>query len=355
MNIRSFLVATFVIGGSMAFAQVCPPASDSTVLVPSRDAQANSYVLPSSTVTSTTVVPYGSGPMVSTMPGTVMMPMPSTTMSMVPPANMSPDTASIVNQIIALRSDVHALQGQVYAAALELRGQQLVSRVNELMANEMLFRQQIAANPTLPNAQATSLQLSAQADALNRDLASFNRELSLIPADQRPYLAQQLNAFTVAYWDPTMQNFAAYRTQFTTNATAYQPAYASNAWLQPWVANYQTSLDNLAAAPQNYASVSWWSETRVLGTSETYPGTMMSLPQGAVIYIPANTASTMGLTSTGTTGTMGMTTSTGTTTTMTGPETNPNSPNTAGATGATPPSATATTTPAPDTTTGTGY
>jgi hypothetical protein len=211
-------------------------------------------------------------------------------------ANMSPDTASLINQINGLRSDIHALQGTMQASAIEQRGQMLVNRMNSLMADEISFRQQIAANPNLPNAQATANNLSQRADALNRDIASFNVELSMVSPDQRPYVAPQLNAFTAAYWNPTVQRFASYSSQFTAQAsTAYQPAVASNPWLPSWESSYQNSINTVASAPQTYASANWWSTTQVLGSTEVFPGcgtSSMVLPQGSMLVVPNSSVTT---------------------------------------------------------------
>jgi hypothetical protein len=302
MKIRSLLAATALLGSSLVYAQMCPPltsSSGSVCLVPSSSANVTSNVpLGSTTVAA---VPYTMVAGTTQVYTSSMCPTPSNVSTIYPmpitatnacPTNVSADTACIVNQISALRGDVRALQGQVQASALELRGQQLVTRMNELMASEMLFRQRIAANPNWPDAQNTAMMLSLQSDSLNRDLAAFNREIALIPVDQRPYIATNLNTFTVAYWDPTVQRFNQYSSQFPMTQTIYQPAFAANPWLQTWYTNYQTSLNTLSTQPQVYASNAWWTPgtTRVLGSTEVYmaPG-MMTVPAGGtVVILPPN-------------------------------------------------------------------
>jgi hypothetical protein len=338
MKIRSILAATLLIGSSLAYAQTCP-TTGSTCLVPSRAmSSANTYISPTCPTISSTACPtvattlpysggliaqqqiYGMQPVVASQPfyvvpqagiqptaniyanGQIPCGQPNVSLISTPIntastcSNVSPDTACLMSQVVGLRNDVHALQGSVRAATLEVRGQQLVSRVNSLMASELLFRQQLAQNPNLPNASTLAFALSQQSDSLNNDLADYNRELSLIPVDQRPYLASDMNSFTIAYWNPTMQRFADYHNSFNAAAlNAYQPAYASNPWLQGWQSNYQASLGNLAIAPQNYASVSWWSGSAVAGSMECYPNAnpnAVMVPSGSVIYIPANSLST---------------------------------------------------------------
>ncbi|OPZ87772.1 MAG: hypothetical protein BWY76_00308 [bacterium ADurb.Bin429] len=208
------------------------------------------------------------------------------------PANISMETACLINELRATRADIRA-------ASLELRGQMLVDRMNQLQAREELFRQQVAMNPSAQYDRTTALQLQAEAMTLSNDIAAFNRELSMIPADQRPYLAQRLNTFTVAYWQPATQQFTVYRSGFQQNSPgAYQPAFASNAWLQTWHTNYNTALGNVTTSQQNLAAANWWSGTaaagvpttgtpQVLGTTEMYPG--MTVQPGSAIVLPAGT------------------------------------------------------------------
>jgi hypothetical protein len=242
----------------------------------------------------------------------------TTTMAACP--NVTPDTACLINELRMTRAEVRA-------QALQLHGLMLTSRMNQLMADEMLFRQTISANPNSPDARMMSARLQSEAAALNSDIVAFQNELALVPADQRPYLAQSLNTFDVAYWTPAMQRFAQYNTQFQqTASTAYQPAVAANAWLPSWQTAYQSSVNNIAMQPQVFASNRWWTTTAsaqvpttttttVLGSTETYPmqtmptnvqpGSAIYLPAGSVIIIPPSStmsSSTPNLT-TGATGT----------------------------------------------------
>lgn len=215
------------------------------------------------------------------------------------PATVTPDTASIITEIRALRADIRA-------TALEVQGQMLVSRMNDLAAREMIFRQLVSTNALTPDQRMIALQLQADATALNTDIAAYTQSLNAIPADQRPYLAQRLNTFDVVYWQPATQQFVQYRTGFQQNAsTAYQPAYANNAWLQPWQTNYSTALNTLGATQQTFASTRWWTTTAsagaptVLGSTEMYPGSMtiqpgsaIVLPAGTVIIVPPTSATT---------------------------------------------------------------
>lgn len=314
MKLRSVSVATTLLAGSLAFAQVCPPTTGGAAcLVPSRQAsamQATTYTAPMTSGSLVTVLPYsggmsyqspmygmatpmmygaatpmyGAGACATPMYGaaTGMIPMYSTGMqASTSYLNISPDTAFLANQISALRSDVRGVQGQIRASAIEMRGQELTSRVNQLIAEETIFRQQLAANPNLPNAQATANLLAFQADTLNRDLAAYNREIAMVPMELRPYVANDLNTFTVAYWNPTMQRFAEYRAQFS--PTNYQHAFAANPWLQNWTTGYQTSLNNIGTVQQTYAMSSWWGQTSmVAGSMEMYPGGVAYVPVGTV-------------------------------------------------------------------------
>lgn len=379
-------MATLLMCGSLALAQVCPPTAAGTVcLVPPRTA-ATTTITSTSAACPTVTLPMSNVPMtyqmssvpmyqpayqVTTMPMGCQVPMASVPMQpmqfsmapmasvpmqpmqfsmapmagcpmgasvmntgMVPisslmpscPSSVSADTSCLLSAISGLRNDVRATNAQIYATSLTLRGQMLTSRINALMTQEMLFRQQLAANPNMPNAQAQAAALQAEAMSINRDIAAFNQELAMVPADQRPYLASSLNTFDVVYWQPTMQSFASYRNQFQQASATYQSAVAANPWLPAWQTQYQTSINNIATTPQVYASARWWTGTQVLGSTEMYPsgimtapsGSMMSLPAGATIYIPPSSMSTTTGT-VGTTGTMVMP-NTGTST-MTIPQT----------------------------------
>jgi len=273
------LLATLLVSGTLALAQVCPQGYTPTgsVCVPSM-------------VSSVPSVAYPTG--ISTSAATVTSPV-------CPNMAVSPGTACLLNEMEAVR-------GQILASQLTMQGQSLTSRINSLQAQEMAFRQQLAANPNMPNAQMTALQLSAEANALNRDIAAYNTTISMVPAVQRPFVAQQMNAFDVAYWQPTVQQFSVYQASLPTVSTTYQPAFAANPWLQPWIANYQASVGSVGQTQQVFASTRWWTQPTavVSGTTEVFPvtgGSYMMLPSGAVIFIPPNVAAT-----TGTMGTMGV-------------------------------------------------
>ncbi len=255
-----------------------------------------------------------------------------------PISSVSPETACLLNEIAALRTEVRAERADIRATALEMRGQALSERLNQLMANELMFRQIVASNPNTTSAQLQAMQIQSQADTLYRDIAAYNAELGTIPTDLRPYMATRINTFQQVYWNPSMQQFAAYRSQFPQSASTYQNAYASAPWLQTWYSRYQTSINNIASVPQTYASANWWSNMQVAGTMETYPGatpstmtasttmttapmatgtttmpsgTMMTapsgmnLPTGAVIFIPAGSIMNINTAPMGTTGTTG--------------------------------------------------
>jgi len=282
MKLSSLLVATMLLSGSLAMAQVCPPSTSNTsCLVPSNTVTYQPGVLTASATTTcpptaTTVVP---GCMVGTVPagGTC--------------GNVSPDTACILNELRANRATL-------MLAGLEMRGTMLTNRTDRLISDETIFRTRLAANPTWPDAQVTSMQISNEATLLNRDIIAYNRELSMIPADQRPYIASSLNTYDTLYWEPTLAELSNYQTSFAQNVTVYQPAYACNTWLQGWVTNYQTTVVSLGQTPQTFASARWWSTTQVLGSTEFYPGqpaagSTMVLPSGSAIFIPASSNSAM--------------------------------------------------------------
>lgn len=286
------LLATLLVSGALALAQVCPPG----------------YTMPMGSA-------YGTYPMVSSVPSVVyptgMYPSGVYPMGMYPtgmyPTGMSTSQvqmSSLSNS--AVLSELSAIRGQILATQLTMQGQALTTRMNSLISQETMLRQALAANPNLPNAQLMALQLSAEADALNRDIAAFNTTVSMVPAAQRPFVAQQMNTFDVAYWQPAVQRFSQYQASLPTAATTYQPAYAANPWLQPWFTGYQASVSSVSQTQPVFASVRWWTQptTVVLGSTEVFPGTSTGgyymMPNGAVIFIPANTAAT-----TGTMGTMG--------------------------------------------------
>jgi len=267
------LLATLLVSGAIALAQTCPPGMMMSM---------------GSSSVPTVVYPLGTMPVASATGSMVTSPVCPNTM-------VSQETACILNEMAAVR-------GQILSSQLTMQGQSLTSRINSLMSEEMQFRQALASNPNLPNSQVTALHLTAEAEALNRDIAAFNTTLSMVPAAQRPFVAQQLNTFDVAYWQPTIQRFNTYSASLPQFTTIYQPAFAVNPWLQPWVTNYQASVTTLQQTPQVFASVRWWTTqptTVVLGSTEVFPATSTGgyymLPNGAVIYIPASTAANTGM------------------------------------------------------------
>lgn len=325
MTFRSLVASTLLLAGSLVFAQTCPAGT--VCLVPSQyQASTSTTYMTPNMVTSAAVVPYTGTSMMTMVPMNSMVctvPMTTGMTSMYPttmgvtgmyPTTMgmtsmypmgtttvSTDTAVLANQIAALRADVQSLQATVRATNLQMRAQDLASRMNQLMTDEQTFRQQLAANPNLPNAQLTANNLSMRAAAINNDLNSFYRELSLIPVNQRPGIATELSAYTAATWDPTLQRFSQYSTDFTTQAaTAYQPAVAANPWLTDWQTSYRASLTGVQTTQTAFAPNNWLSGSRVAGMMETYPGGgTVTLPPGAVIYIPAGTImTTSGVTTT---------------------------------------------------------
>jgi|GEM_PF-2443610 len=268
------LLATLLVSGAMALAQTCPPGMMTST---------GSGMVP------TVVYPTGTMPVASATTGSMVA------SPVCPNAMVSQDAACILNEMAAVR-------GQILSSQLTLQGQMLTSRIDALMSEEMQFRQAFANNPNLPNAQVTALRLNAEAEALNRDIAAFNTTLSMVPVAQRPFVAQQMNTFDVAYWQPTIQRFNTYTASLPQVSVSYQPAFAANPWLQPWVSNYQASVTTLQQTPQVFASVRWWTTqptTVVLGSTEVFPATSTGgyylLPNGAVIYIPANTAANTGM------------------------------------------------------------
>ena len=267
------MVAALLVSGILAVAQVvCPPSFG----------QPYGGAFPTTGTIGT--IPWSTGTMT-----------PGFGMTAAAPGLLCP-TTGLSRDNACLLSEIRALRGDVIAAALTMQGQTLTTRLNQLMAQEMVFRQAIAAEPNLPNAQLMALQFNMEAQALNRDMAAFTRQLSMIPVEQRPYLATSLNTFDVVYWQPTIQAFGEYRAQLPAAGVTYQPALAQNPWLQTWFTNYQTALTPLSQTPQVFASARWWNQPMVLGSTEMFPGTgsMMVMPNGSVIFIPAGTASIMG-------------------------------------------------------------
>lgn len=268
-------------------------------------------------VTGTTTYPASGGTMYcptgsAMIPGTGVATMAGLS-TICPAGSVSQETSCVMNELAALRNEVRTVRGDMLALTLESRGQMLASRMNQLIAQEMMFRQAIAANPNLPNARQTAFELNSEAEALNRDIAAFNRELGLVPVEVRPYVASRLNTFDVVYWQPTFQRFAEYRTNFPQFVTTYQPAYAANPWLQPWVTTYQTNIVSISQLPQNYASARWWTQPVVLGSTEMIPSTScvfvpsgmpstMGIPSGSIVYVAPSMTGTTGVIETPTVG-----------------------------------------------------
>ncbi len=289
------LLATLLVSGALALAQVCPPG-----------------------YTTSTGAAYGAYPMVSTIGA---YPMVSSVPSVIYPTGVSTSAATVTSPICpnaalspgtaCLLNEMEAVRGQILASQLTMQGQSLTSRMNALQAQESAFRQALATNPNLPNAQLMALQLTAEANQLNRDIAAFNTTVSMVPVAQRPFIAQQMNTFDVAYWQPTVQQFSAYQASLPAMITTYQPAVAANPWLQPWFTSYQASIGTVGQTQQVFASTRWWAQPTAIvsGTTEVFPvtgGSYMMLPSGAVIYIPPNMAATTGtMVPMGTMGTVG--------------------------------------------------
>jgi hypothetical protein len=301
MKVWSIAVATLMCSSTLALAQFCPPGSEGNrvCLVPSPTATGQPTIVGAAPMTGTVTVPYSGATTISGVPATGTMQGAC--------ANITPDTACLANQIAALQNELRQTRADIRAEGLIMRGTQLTTRLDQLIAEELAFRQQLAANPNWTGAQEVALQLESEANALNRDIAAFNRELGMIPADQRPFLASRVNTFDVVYWDPALQRFAQYRQQFPQTATVYQTASTQMPWLSTWRNNYQASLNNLSTTQQAIATTRWWTSPQVAGTMETLPagtmqaqgtmmapgGTVMMLPQGTALYIPPGSIPTV--------------------------------------------------------------
>jgi hypothetical protein len=255
-----------LVGSAMAFAQTCPPGS-SQCLVPGRPQTMTIGCAAPTAVLAESVTPVGT---------------PTAC------ANVSGDTACLANQLAAIQSELRMMRGMLIASSLEMRGQTLINRIDTLIAQETAFRQALAANPRLPGAQAQATALQARADMLDRDLAAFTREVSMLPADVRVTTAAGFSSFDQIYWTPALERLAAYNAHFRETAcAAYQPAFAANPWLSPWVTTYSAALSTMNTNRQVYASARWWSNMQVLGTTETYPN-LQNLPAGSMVYyVPA--------------------------------------------------------------------
>jgi len=273
------MAAAMLVSGVLAVAQVSPMYPPPIMPGSAPVTMPGTVILPGYTVGA---VPYGTQPYGTQPYGTV--------------PSMSPITSvypGMTTSDVALLNELRALRGDVTSMGTIAQGQMLTNRLNQLMATEQLFRQALSANPDLPNAHLIALYLNMEAQGLNRDIAAFTRALSMIPTEQRPFMAAALNSFDIVYWQPTIQALNAYQAQLPNAVSSYQPAFAANPWLQTWFSGYQTALAPLVQAPQVFASVRWWNQPVVLGSIEAYPGNMGSttvLPNGAVIFIPANVA-----------------------------------------------------------------
>lgn len=274
MKIGSMLVTLLMVSGMLAIAQTCPSTGCLVAGVPQATTPAP--------VTST-VCP---APVTSTV-------CPAPTVSSVCPVQVGVNTGlpfcagNMSNDTSCTLSALNAIRGEIRASALELRGQMLIGQVDQLMNDEATFRAQLAANPNLPGGQTMSMGLAARANALNRDIAAYTRELNMVSPEMRPYVVTRLNTFDTLYWSPALARLSNYSTTFAQSSTIYQPAFAANPWLQPWWTGYQTSLNTLGQYPQTYASVRWWTGPQVLGSTEIYQGQMMTtVPSGSVVYIP---------------------------------------------------------------------
>lgn len=288
------LIVTVLFAYGLAVAQVCPAPSTSTGIAPAVTCPATCPATAGITYPATTGVTC-SVPVAAA--GTVCpvgMPVTgSTTLSPVcSTAGMTQDTSCILRELSALRADMRGVRGEIRAASLAVRGQDLATRLDQLIMSEMMLRQTLASNPNMPGAQVAAISLSNDANALYRDIAAYNRELSAIAPDIRPFMATRLSTFDTVYWQPTLAQLSNYSTNFAQYSTAYQPAFAANPWLQPWLTSYQCSLANLGTTPQAFASVRWWGTPQVLGSIEGLPATATTLPSNAVIYIPAATPAT---------------------------------------------------------------
>lgn len=287
MRMSPMMLGAALIGSALsAWAQV-GTAPGAVCVVPPENAAMTTTTTTVAAATTTMPMTGATIPVtgaVATTPGTVMVAGTSC------PANVSPETACLLNEISLLRSEVNATRGEVLSASLVQQGQQLVSRMDQLSASEMMFRQQLLANPNLPNAQLQASMLREQAIVLNRDIAAYNQSINAIPVSQRPFVASRLSSFQQAYWTPALQRFSTYQAQLTT--TTYQPAYAANPWLQTWVTDYQASLNSVATSGQQFAQVV--PTMTVAGTMETFPTTgTMSVPAGSTIMMPDGTVMTV--------------------------------------------------------------
>ena len=258
--------ALLLVSCAVALAQTCPPNSTGC-LVPGQPSTVNiTCTTPTATLAE------------AVTPGT-----PTAAC-----ANVSSDTTCLLNQLMAIQSELRMTRGMLMASGLEMRGQMLINRMDTLIAQETAFRAEMEANPKMGGAHTQATALQARADVLDRDIAAYTRELSLLPSDARPLTAMQLSTFDQVYWGPAMDRLAAYNTNFRETAcTMYQPAFAANPWLSPWVTTYSAALSTMNANRQVYASARWWTTMQVLGSTEVYPN-MANVPAGSTVYyVPA--------------------------------------------------------------------
>lgn len=321
MKVSSIALATLLVSGSLGFAQAIT-SSGPVCLVPSRSMSAtrpvatSMYTMPQSTVPVTRVMgtqqqfygmpmqqqQYGwqtgmQGRMIPQACGVGMCPSPvainpcqpscpspvainqcppmcppptatvfpplATTCSSCGPGMTSPDTQCVLNSLASL-------QGSIRTAGIAMQGEKLIEAMNELMMDEMLFRQQIARNPNMAGSEAMAMMLQTRAAQLNNAISSYNRVLASMPPDLRPFMACDLNLFNTVYWTPAVETFGTYVTLFPRSAESYQQAFAANPWLPTWHSNYQATITGVTSTQQAYAaSVDWWtSGVAVLGTQE---------------------------------------------------------------------------------------
>ncbi|MHB9023244.1 MAG: hypothetical protein ACYC7E_03590 [Armatimonadota bacterium] len=278
MRVFSAAVVTLLLWSSLAIAQQqCPPTTSTTT-----------------TNVAATTGTTGTTPAMGVQPSAQNFP---TVQPVCATARVDRDTSCLLQELAAVRSELRALRGQLVASALQLQGQQLVSRLNQLTLDEMMLRNNLAANPNYPNAQQQAQMLQTQANTLAFDIQAFNNQMAMVPMDMRPYVAPQLSAFDQSYWTPAMNRFAMYRTQFPTVVATYQTASTANPWLQGWLAGYQTALNTIGTSQQIATANVWWTNTQVLGTTEMYPNANMHMGMTA----GTGTMGTTGTTGTGTT------------------------------------------------------
>lgn len=335
MKIRFVALAMLLVGGTLAFAQsyLCP-SSGPTCLVPSRAMSATRPVATSPYGFYQSTVPVASAQQwmqpsysygiprcasgrCSTNACPAPCPMPCPTACPVPCPTVCPttcpttypvggmtsaapcpfpgcNTACLSPDTNCLLSGIQGLQATIRGTALISQGQELIGAMNDLMMDEMLFRQQFVMNPNATTGiQSAAMLLQNRASSLNNRIAAFNRTLASIPVDQRQYLTCDLNTFYTVSWTPAITEFSTYVSQFPQSATSiYQTAFNNNSWLPTWQSNYQAALNNIVTVQQTYATVTpWWSGgPLVLGSQEELcsPCCPIAPAQNMISTIPTN-------------------------------------------------------------------